>query len=105
MPAVGKRSINRAESFQALLTSARSVLTELLLDLPLEELHLHRLSVHQQHVARLGHADELHDAFGVCVRTEGHVLDLQLHIQLRESQITQTSLSLIILAPGVLLVR
>lgn len=61
-------------------------LTELLLDLSLQELHFHRLPVHQQHVSRLRHANELHDAFSVCVGAEGHVLYLQLHIQLQKSQ-------------------
>lgn len=59
-----------------------AALTELLLDLALQELHLGRLPVHQQHVAGLGHADQLHDAFGVGVGAEGHVLHLQLHLQL-----------------------
>lgn len=62
------------------------VLTELLFDLALEELHFHRLPVHQQHVSWLRHTNELHDALCICVSAEGHVLHLQLHIQLRGSQ-------------------
>lgn len=63
-------------------SATTAALTELLLDLALEELHFHGLSVHQQHVTRLCHSNELHDAFGICMCTEGHVLHLQLHIQL-----------------------
>lgn len=51
-------------------------LTELLFDLALEELHFYRLPVYKQHVSRLSHANELHDALGVCMGTEGHVLHL-----------------------------
>lgn len=52
------------------------VLTELLFDLALEELHFGSLSVYQQHVSRLCHANELHDALRICMSTEGHVLHL-----------------------------
>ena len=61
-------------------------LTELLLDLALEELHLGGLSVHQEHVARLRHADQLHYTLSIGVGAEGHVLHLQLHLQLQGSQ-------------------
>lgn len=61
-------------------------LTELLLNLALQELHFGRLAVHQQHVSRLRHANELHDALCVCMRAEGHVLHLQLHIQLAATE-------------------
>ena len=40
------------------------------------------LSVHQQYVAGLCHADQLHDALSVRMSTEGHVLHLQFHLQL-----------------------
>lgn len=59
---------------KCILRSCR--LTELLLDLVFEELHFLGLSVHQQHVSGFCHADQLHDAFGVGMRTEGHVLHL-----------------------------
>lgn len=87
----------RTPTFAASLDSSYScdALTELLLDLALEELHLHRLAVHQEHVPGLRHADELHDALGVRVGAEGHVLDLQLHVQLQESQTNEA-----ILMPG-----
>ena len=52
------------------------VLTELLFDLALEELHFGCLSVYQQHISRLCHTNELHDALGICMSTEGHVLHL-----------------------------
>lgn len=51
-------------------------LTELLFNLALEKLHFHRLPMYQQHVSRLCHTNELHDAFGICMGTEGHVLHL-----------------------------
>lgn len=57
-------------------------LTELLLDLAFEELHFCCLAVHQQHVSRFCHSNELHDALCVCMCTEGHVLHLQFHVQL-----------------------
>lgn len=57
-------------------------LTELLLDLAFEELHFCRLAVYQQHVSRLCHSNELHDALCICMCTEGHVLHLQFHVQL-----------------------
>ena len=63
-----------------------AVLTKLLLDLALEELHFDGLPVHKQHVTRLCHPDELHDALGICMSAEGHVLHLQLHVQLLQSQ-------------------
>lgn len=55
---------------------AADVLTELLFDFALEELHFHSLSVYQQHVSRFCHPNELHDALGICMSTEGHVLHL-----------------------------
>lgn len=69
--------------FEALSSAA---LTELLFNLPLEKLHFCSLAMHQQHVTRLCHANQLHDALCISMCTEGHVLHLELHIQLQRSQ-------------------
>lgn len=65
-----------------IVPGSQVALTELLFNLALQELHFGRLAVDQQHVPRLRHSNELHDALCVCMRAEGHVLHLQLHIQL-----------------------
>lgn len=60
--------------------------TEFLLDFLLQELHFLGLAMDQEHVPGLGLADELHDALGVGVGAEGHVLHLHLHFQLRGAE-------------------
>lgn len=60
--------------------------TEFLLDFLLEEFHFLGLPVHQEHIPGLGLPDQLHDALGVGVGAEGHVLHLHLHLQLGRSR-------------------
>lgn len=59
------------------------LLTKFLGDLILEEFHFIGLPVHQQYVGRGTLRHQLHDAFGVSVCTERHVLHRQSHIQLQ----------------------
>lgn len=46
-----------------------------LLDFLLEELHFATLSVHKHHIFWLTILNQLHDAFGVGMSWEGHVLE------------------------------
>ena len=67
-------------------------LTEFLRDFFTEEVHLGRLAVDQHHVTRLAVPNKLHDALGVCVCAEGHVLDRHLHVHLDQTIKTTYSL-------------
>lgn len=60
--------------------------TELLLNFLLQELHFLGFPVDQEHIAGLSLADQLHDALGIGVGTEGHVLHLHLHLQLQGAE-------------------
>ena len=46
----------------------------------LEKLHFAGFAVNEHDVFRFAVLNELHDAFGVGVRREGHVLDAQFHV-------------------------
>ena len=55
------------------------VLTELLFNFLGQKLHFSSFPMHEHDMFGLALSYELHDAFGVCVRAEAHVLHRHLH--------------------------